>query len=626
MAKMRMFGKACLAALFMLLIMQLFLPQRYLVPMLANIVLLGINYLALYPYVIPPKELSKPGNRSAFISQKDCDVLLVVSLKSIENSSKKNFYENDWSFAWVNTLEQEMGIYALCDVSELPENMNSRRLIILSRSVGALSEKNYYLIEDFVRKGGILILEQPTSEYSELCGFKTSGANKAGAITWIDDSVLEEPHNTYLRGMPLNTGILNVLEINPDVRTIMRIDDKPAICTRKFEVGHIISLLFNYTLQLVSIQQGVPHSTDYKLRKRFGDIRSTDLILHRKMLDNFIPFADILEKTLFHIIEEFLPLPRLWYCPFEYDGIVLMSHDEEYYGDKILFVAEHESKINATSSFFVIPDSSISAKAAKKISKTCDLELHWNRGLGKKAVKLGPIKIAGRQLPLEHQINLFKNKIGEVSACRIHAFKWDEDYTSTFQILHANNVLLDSSYGSSGGAGRGYLFGTGYPFYPIDKNGLPIPLYEVPVLIQDYYGGATAKDVAELVYASKDAYHETLVLLYHPHRIAASSELRKDWETFFDLRANHWVTNFKELLKWLQARRATNFKSSWNGEKLSIRVYSGSENVAVLIPNRKKAPAKLGQEVGKVRNIKQLNRDYILVPLPKRTVDIYYRG
>ena len=601
-----------------------------------------LRYFDLNPIALPPpKEKEKPG--VPILKDNESDFLLLIDLKNIQKAAaENNFYRNDWSYAWLNTLEQEVGFYSVMEPSMLTkERVLSRRVVVISKSAeGTVSSE---MISQFVRRGGVVILELPSGRWQDVTGYQLDSYRlKAKKITYIDQDYLPAPFDEILKQMPLNTFLYRIADKGQDVKVIMEMDNHPAVCLRSLGKGLVIGINFDYGLQLVSIQQGIP-SADYRVVKKYRNQlypeipQPDDLVGDDRLLTNFYPYADILERMLFVIINKHQPIVKWWYFPEIYDGAFIMTHDEDSFGDKSTYMTDYEVSIDATSTFFIVPDRITEQGLEKMLSQGIDVQLHWDRTQRNRRlfglIGLWRIRPFTRLYNLEEQIQQLLLRLPKgykILGNRNHFLVWEGDYTQTFRILYAHNILLDSTYGPDNPY-YGYLFGTGLPFYPVDKNGLIIPVVEIPFLDMDgnriknnklIFEGGTMK---RLISDSREEFHETIVLIFHPHGMALypSVDWFRGWLNIYNYarRNNHWVTNLRLYLKFLRDRSQSVVHSEFKNNVLSIMMDSKRDKLTLSIPIFTKTTElqdiKLdGNKVTQYRKVRNLT-ERILVPIPK---------
>jgi len=516
-------------------------------------------------------------------------IRLVIDKNFIKRRSEENdFFRANFSMAWLNTLEKEMGKCSVFSPAADPKEIfSSASIVIISSSVRTPQEEFLEEAGNFVSNGGLLVVEMPSSHWNSIVGRKIfpdkeelSYTRLESGMNRISPRVMYYPFQEYLGQTPILTRILEVQDIPDDMEVLMYINQHPGIIQAGVDKGWILFLMFDFQMQLTALRQGIPSDPGYKVGKRFGRIpfiiESEDLLLDGKMIDTPYPYADILEKFLFLALEDLVFLPKLWYFPFEFDGVFLMSHDDEKRGKKkASYMLKDELLRGYTSTFFVTcpPGAEERWPNADRdiIGKGFDIQWHWNRF---------PDNM--RVFSPEEQIDNFNNISGvNLTSCRIHFLNWGDHYTEPFRVMEKMGVFLDSSYGPN--KGKGYPFGTGMPFHPLDTNGKLFSLFEIPFNTQENWGGVNIDYMKELLNNSAENYHSVIIPLFHPHKIAYNTG-RDLWLGSFDLakKYNHWITTFSLFGDFYKSRCSVeiNRTSEWGSPK------SENENSGVFINTR----------------------------------------
>ena len=132
-----------------LLISFLFLRQLYLLILFLVFFLLNIALYLLFTFkdeIIDPIETN-------ILRRNDSDILLLISPSEIKKSSLHNtFSQQDWSAAWINTLEQEIGYFS---VSDNIIDVKNKKAIIISSS---MQDINPTFIKSNVQKGKTIVI------------------------------------------------------------------------------------------------------------------------------------------------------------------------------------------------------------------------------------------------------------------------------------------------------------------------------------------------------------------------------------------------------------------------------------------------------------------------------------
>jgi hypothetical protein len=527
----------------------------------------------------------------------ESDFLLVVSKEAIEKASRyTRFRKSDFSIAWYNTIFQEVGNCSVVDVSSLTlSSISSRRVVIVSKSASSRidSEQKRYL-RDFLEGGNILILEVPDKNLSELGCFCSRGskARKITGVSGVFGRIFKK-----LEGIPLNTKryLLNFVSGRSDFRILLSVDDTPGIASRKVGEGILVVVAFDFARQIVAFQQGVP-ADDFSIiprpavelakllkdeskchglvfqkgkLKRNGK-NPTDLLYNKKFFDADFPFSDLLEMFLLRVIESNAVIPKLSKSRTDTNGTLIVTHDEESYGDRVTFMSDYEAKKRFTSTFFVTPLSHISPKNIRRmLAQGIDIQLHWLR-----------FRIFGVKLGLAHQLRALKNRLPggcEIMANRVHGLQIGKHYSRFFNELLDNGIVIDSTYGANS-FGKGYLFGTGLPFYPVDDKGSMLNVLELPFQVYENHAGADVKFLKRLLRDCAKLYSNTIVALYHPEEKPVN-----EWKKIFKLgRINNlWITNIKDYCNFMSGRSRTSLRSEVIGDRTNICVDAKSDNLAI---------------------------------------------
>ena len=525
------------------------------------ILILFFRYFLLRPIsIIKPKEKISVGK---ILTRKTSNqIVLFLDEEYIQKVNKKsNFSSCLWDSVWLNTLEQEVGSFSVCtNMKKLLKNLKKYKVLILGRTDKITSEV-IRKFNEYVNSGGLILLNFPQDR--NICHF--------AGITSIKTTKHLSSIFLVKRRIPSFTKLL-VVELEKNTKILLKNDNLPLIISKKNGKGEVITLLFDFGLFLISLQQGKPDENFNVVNHNKGlyNLDTPDLVSSEKLLSNFIPYADILERYIINLIEEEKPIIRSWYFPPKYNSAVILSHDEEAIGDGAINIVNIEK---TTSSYAIVPYSPISKNTIKKMEGIgIDIGIHWIR-LNRKFL------IFNRRDSLNNQIKKLKNKnIRKIIFNRTHHLDWGNDFVLPFKILCSNKIKIDSSYGPnpkidelygfSAPNLKGYLFGTGLPFIPLDKNGLPFKIYEIPFQFQENFGNVKLKDMKKIINESIEKYYQITTVNYHPIFLE-KSKLYHQYFLEISRPKQIWKTNFKKFYNWWLKR--SSIKISKLGKKFVIK-------------------------------------------------------
>lgn len=574
-----------------------------------------------------PPGVRLPGQ--PFRAENPGDALVVVSNRVLRESAETgDFNQTLWCHAWADLLEQELGSPSVLDLEDLsPGQLRQARLVVLTRSATSLDPPAEVLAEarEALEEGAALILEMPSAAWAELTGVVLSptpvnpqGSFWRGQILEYQEfpasleggragSSLRE-----LRGMPVFTWLALGLGLDPSVRAQGRLSGQPLVYVRPQGRGFTLTLAFDLACQVHALQQGVPGGPGLAVPECQGLIpglpESQDLVLDSGLLDNRVPYADLLEGWIVDLAEQAAgPLPGWWRFPFDADGVAVLSHDEEGRGREAFGELEAlQARLGVPSTVFALAGRDLPARWPEGAE---DLELHWNRFL------------AGDFPPYERPD--LQGQMARLQAVRgtpprlnrTHFLAWGREYAEPFQQMAAAGLELDSTYGPN--RGRGYLFGTGLPFRVLDQDGMPLPLWEWPFVSQEDWAGADPEFLLGLLDDSTRAWHQAPVLLLHPHRLVATEEGQRFLEGFVRRarERRHLLTSMLSHHDFLRMRARARMQSRVRGEVLEADLFAPGPGLAVHLPATL-AEIHLDGRPARTRWIRLYDRPRLLVEIP----------
>jgi hypothetical protein len=549
------------------------------------IVLIAGLYLWLDEPTVRPVESDAVGG-SRPPDRAEGDVLLL--LPDSPAAKATNLDELDCSYGWFNSLWQEYGSFATALTRDLsPEILAGRTVVIVpSRVARNMPTAGVRAIGDFVKRGGQVILEQPGESWMALAASLSTGKpRRAQHITSIEGLGVHGDMREWMLQIPLTGTLLPapVMAPFPTGQSILDIDDQPGWAVTPIGDGWVHTLYFNFGCTVTAIQQGTPvkdmvFGTDGLTETHAAERRSAP-----SLTEFPIPLADLLERAMLQRLSVVRPIPRLWLYPGDYAGAVLMTHSSADSSPAGLELAQAAHEAGATATVFVAADRFSTADAAVAETIEADIGILWVRGkrrpLVVETIGIGALRPIAAELDLNTQftrVNVVLPEAKPLRAVRVEESEWTNDWATTFKRLAAARLRIDSSFGPNGDKEWGYLFGTGFPYYPLDERGLPLPVVEQPFVLQG--AGLNPQRLERMLKGSSLGFHQALVvgvpsdiMRYDP----APGVLLALRDVFvLAKKHNHWATNLGEFLDFLAARRKSVLTSQWNGpeKRLTITV------------------------------------------------------
>jgi len=535
------------------------------------------------PFRRPADEAETEGSRPP--EQTEGDVVLL--LPDAPAAPATAFDELDCSYAWYSALWQHYGSFATALARHLsPEFLAGRAVVIVPRRVArAMPANGINALASFARDGGQVVLEQPGEGWERLTGVTGSGeVRRARTITSVEGLDVHGRLRTHLPDVPLS-GTLSpapAMAPWPEGPVRLDVDSQPGLVTQRLGDGHVHTFLFEFSCTLLGLQQGSPDDGMQFGEEPRGDLIPTaSRVADESMLEADVPYADLLEVALFEQLSDLRPLPRLWPYPDSYAGALLAIHPSSGDLESTLGFLEHSQRSEVHASALVASDR-VSQPRLQAVRETrADIGLHWIRGLARppvtERVGIGPLRPLARELSLRRQVEQLRSRLPDSESVRLvrnEAASHSRGWARTFRRMAAADLRVDVSYGPTRREHHGYLFGTGFPFYPIDERGLPFPILELPFVLQG--PNLTPDRLREMLAGSENFYHQTLTLSIpgDAMRTDPTAGMLLAYRDAFRLadEHDHWKASVGDFTDFLSARRRSVLTSQWDPDSRRLTV------------------------------------------------------
>lgn len=567
----------------------------------------------------------------------------------VQSASGTLFFERDWSAGWANFLLQEVGPFTEQPIEGFDsEKLKDFRFVYLpSALAGGIDPRHAAPFRTYVENGGTLVLEGEAVDRLHFSGVQwASRGRHFKKITRVQEGICPRPFAAHLAQMPFLTRGWERSAPSGEAEVLLEMDGTPVFFRKFLGQGTIFTLGFDFGLLLTGLQQGIPVNGERRLQKLFGTqnrvIEPEDLVLHASLLNNALPWADLFERFLYQVFTSRSPVPRWWYFPAPYSGAVVSSHDEEALGmdPQLETLCQTEESLGVTSTVFVISGPGLHERwlgdgnLKRFANKGIEIGLHWNR-FEKPRLKWRRFKWGMHEEPLKNQVHLLEAEAGgPVRTNRNHYLALGRDYGEHFETLAGHGLYFDSTYGPNQG-GRGYLFGTGYPFYGLNWQGTSSGVLELPFVTQETWGGADLKFLEQLITESDENFHQCLVTNFHPHYTVLKEKGRAMWlgALRFAQERGQWMPTLGEFFEFFQRRSRGRLESRYSGGELRISLDSKMKQGALSFPGRLSdgkclIRIEMEGEAAKPRVLKNCWSEEWVLPVPNGTheVRIFYEG
>lgn len=517
-------------------------------------------------------DVSAPPHEALEIAREaKADVVLVINYDAIKKSPAA-FEKKDWSSAWINLLEQEVGPITIATPRSLSHRiLEESRVVILSASVTAdMPTSLLEQITEHVKQGNLLVVERPLGALREAFSADGRASTRRGQqVTFLSD--LSEPYVSQLKQMPLSTDYVGSRRALHQSTTLMSIDGAPVVYAKPVGLGHVVTIDFDLGEQLVALQQGKPDrrgNVEPKDPKRTIPM-TQDLVMHEDMVGATAPYADILERFIVHgVISRYSPLPVFWLYPYNAQGIVVGLHEDNALGDGGGWMLKHESAQQATSTILTTTNSGLTAAGAATMHRMGgDIGLSWRmqdtpQGYVER-LGLAGFEPLARPVVLGKQLKRLKKTlpINTVRTAKISGDYWTKAWAAPFEEMSSKGIHVDMSYVTPGTSG--YAWGTGLPFLAFSADGMPIGIRELPTVVPDRMKDGPT--LTQLLEASQSGHHMAITLSINPANFADYPDMAsfESWLHSFEAikRTQHRMMSAQRFNTFMRRRRASGIRS-----------------------------------------------------------------
>ncbi len=565
--------------------------------MVALVLLLVAGGLFLRSHPIRVGKGSNPETTATRpVGTEGSDVLIVLS------EAREARTPEQWNLdqVWLNSIEQEIGDYEVTSVAAVTRSgLEGAAWVVIPRNAAAeLSAEQILEVAAWVENGGVAIVEQPEGPWRPLIGLNLNRAavRDCRRITSFDGSPARGRAREHVISMPLRS---TLMPYNPpsmargrDYQVLAEADGHPAIVSIASGRGRTLLVLFDLGTAVGHMQQGTPES-DFSA-PRPEDLRApSDLTVTGAMVTDEemqrveVPWADLLERNLFYLAEGHRPVARLWNYPGDWRGAFISTHSAGDVGSSAEYMTSWEHENDVASSMFVVATRMSPESLARIGRKGGDVQLQHvppnAAGAPRRTWGVRRFRPAQRPMRLDEQYERVTRDLrpyGPLSANRNADTLWPTDTFSGFRALEGRSLTMDSSLGPAPARlgpvpeQVGYVFGTGLPFRPLDRNGNRFGFFELPFALSDGNPAYSTQWMRMLVTDAADVFHTTIVGDWRPDTMTSfpSYDAIGGWRLAFEHADGQdlWVTTLDQYSRFLDARQRSAVRSSFIDRRLTI--------------------------------------------------------
>lgn len=567
-----------------------------------SVIGLGIFvYFCHHPIHI--KQEAKISQGVAMALDSTSDYLVVVDDKAL-NAAPESFMEMSFSYAWVNTFQQEIGPVSVIDAQQFPKaELGGYKIIVLTRSV---SERGDWapMIRSYLERGGNVVLEMPGEKLRALASADGKGGIRKPQTLTYAHGLAPEFHKA-LSSIKLSemTQIIGSAGPLDDSQTWMTIDGVPVIYSKNYSAGSVITVDFDYGMLLTSLQQGRPLD-DMTIRNMRGTPQIETEDLARLDVPD-MPIADILERFfVYGVLGQSVAVTGFWPFFDSMNGAIIVTHDEGGMGDAALWMSQYEATFQAASTLFARVPLQMTEYGVGLTDKThAELGLSFELDADDDSSArepLGWFKFSPlwRTYNVDQQMQQLRQWMptgSQLISSQAKDGAWTAEYTRAFRMIAAAGFRNDASYRAPKDS-PGYVFGSGFPFIPLDVNGRVFNLLEYPVVFSSLQTQAQRSFFEAIVTASEERMHEVITVSFSPQFYTRHPdyEIFETWQESYRIASEHkhWITSISNYFRFSRARFTGELRSrsaelkigSKTSHLLRIELLAPENGMSVSVP------------------------------------------
>ncbi len=467
--------------------------------------------------------------------------------------------------------------------------------------------------ERYVRNGGNLVVFHPDDAFARALGLVPTHRVLAHAMLHFPTAPTgQESAPLHIPAALWQPGASTVLATMRSGSTTA-----PAIVRHTLGAGTVLAFAYEFAQTIARTRHGDPALTGMSSGGLDGVYRPSELFVHQlEPLRSKVPLADLMTAHFALLLEDLVPMPRVWYYPCAVQTSVLIMTSDDDWSSPAEFrqLIDAMARYNAHCTFFLVAQSNITPGSlptwqAEGHSFSVHPSHREDIGIGL-APDVPTTEYAGM---LAESIARHSRIYGTpVRTIRNHAVRW-QGYVDAARALATHGVRMEFNY-LPVAPFFWALCGSGRPMRFVDADGAVLDIYQQPTswteecLIHPEYVfsfkwtmGLAIAVTNEYIDAAATQYYSPVTINSHPVSFAGYSRplIEAHWQA---AERNHMpILSADEWLDWTIAREQV--RVTWVGNELRISADSAVEEVTVLLPQGAAA-------VGRVHAVTRWGRAY----------------
>ena len=516
---------------------------------------------------------------------------------------------------WINTLRHWAGPVARADAETL-DGVDDRLIVAVPQQAAhALTNTDLFKkLERAAEHGAAVIVDNPGPEAARVLGLELADDTVSGRITWVDSNALGVQPAQQIADSPLCLCVRRIVNMPGVFADWMRCAEYPAVITKPHGRGVFIVTLFSWAETLTELRQGVEPALTaaaaYTPARR----------VPARMRANELPLADLLDVFLLGLTRRYAPVCGWWRAPDAAPGVFLVTADDDCAGARTTVVLETAGSACAPAVFLLPGQGTAEAMPARGWAAGVlwnRFPLHSWRG---RLIKNSAPSVAEQIQTLERGEN------APPAVARIHRQRLDGGLDHVFGALQSGGAHADATFGPGPGQ-QGYMFATGFPFYPQSSLGGAFAVLEAPYQVHDRSGAPAREWRDALIERMAAPPHSPVTLALQPFNLLQNGRMREAAALMIRAARDSGfaMPDMPEWIRFWNARAQSAISASMEDGALTLRIRAACGGMALDAPAAFRGKARKTVAIdGQTLSADKIKGNAVPVPQGDHVIEISY--